>query len=341
MKLLKKMMQVLLAVFFFGLLATNTVFANTTGGRFVDKDNRKYYVKDDHKAIYWHKIDGKTYYFGDIGEMVVGWQYIPFPSKGSTIGPYPNGLRLEYMPMPKWYYFGQDGVLQEFVGKQVLEAKTATNTNKHHGEQYDSPAEKRVYYFEDQRSYHTLKTGWIYDEGHWYYLQKSGGFDARINSLTVGEPVRGWAKDYSLLYDEEEIKAAPWYYLDPKTGIMQTGWKQLGNKWYYLRSSGTMATGWYQEGSTWYYLDEPNGDMKTGWQYLGNKWYYLRSSGSMATGWYQEGSTWYYLNASNGDMKTGWFQVNGKWYYAYSSGALAVNTIVDGYSVNYNGEWVQ
>ena len=49
----------------------------------------------------------------------------PVPSKGSTIGPYPNGLRLESMPMPQWYYFGQDGVLQEFVGKQVLEAKTA------------------------------------------------------------------------------------------------------------------------------------------------------------------------------------------------------------------------
>ena len=45
---------------------------------------------------------------------------------------------------------------------------------------------------------------------------------------------------------------------------MQTGWKQLGNKWYYLRSSGAMATGWYQDGSTWYYLDNKNGDMKTG-----------------------------------------------------------------------------
>lgn len=345
MKKFKIMMQVGLAVFFFALLATSTVLADdaySEGWQFVQENGRTYYKKGELKETYWRVIDGETYYFDHVsGEMVVGWQYIPAPHKGITIGPYPNGLRLEYMPMPKWYYFGQDGVLQEFVGKQVLEAKTATNTNKHHGEQYDSPAEKRVYYFEDQRSYHTLKTGWIYDEGHWYYLQKSGGFDARINSLTVGEPVRGWAKDYSLLYDEEEIKAAPWYYLDPETGIMQTGWKQLGNKWYYLRSSGTMATGWYQEGSTWYYLDEPNGDMKTGWQYLGNKWYYLRSSGSMATGWYQEGSTWYYLNASNGDMKTGWFQVNGKWYYAYSPGALAVNTIVDGYSVNYNGEWVQ
>ena len=64
-------------------------------------------------------------------------------------------------------------------------------------------------------------------------------------------------------------------------------------------------------------------------------------NGDMKTGWYKDGSTWYYLNASNGDMKIGWFQVNGKWYYAYNSGALAVNTTVDGYSVNYNGEWIQ
>lgn len=342
MKFLKKMMQVGLAVFCFALLATSTVFADDTdseGWQFVQENGRTYYKKGELKETYWRVIDGKYYYFDSLsGEMVVGWQYIPAPHKGVTIG---SSLRQDVAFRPDWFYFGQDGVLQEFVGKQVLEAKTATNTNKHHGEQYDSPAEKRVYYFEDQRSYHTLKTGWIYDEGYWYYLQKSGGFDARINSLTVGEPVRGWAKDYSLLHDEEEIKAAPWYYLDPETGIMQTGWKQLGNKWYYLRSSGAMATGWYQEGSTWYYLDEPNGDMKTGWQYLGNKWYYLRSSGAMATGWYQEGSTWYYLNASNGDMKTGWFQVGGKWYYAYSSGALAVNTTVEGYYVNYNGEWIQ
>ena len=317
-------MQIALAVFFFGLLATSAVLADdadSEGWQFVQENGRTYYKKGDIKETTWRVIDGKYYYFDRVsGEMVVGWQYIPFPSKGSTIGPYPNGLRLESMPMPQWYYFGQDGVLQEFVGKQVLEAKTATNTNKHHGEQYDSPAEKRVYYFEDQRSYHTLKTGWVYDEGHWYYLLKDGGFDSRINRLTVGELARGWVKDFPLTYDEDKLKAAPWYYLDPTTGIMQTGWQYLGNKWYYLRSSGAMATGWYQDGSTWYYLDAENGDMKTGWQYLGNKWYYLRSSGAMATGWFQVGS---------------------KWYYAYSSGALAVNTTVEGYSVNYNGEWVQ
>ena len=334
MKTIKKLMQIALAVFFFGLLATSAVLADdadSEGWQFVQENGRTYYKKGELKETYWRVIDGKYYYFDPLsGEMVVGWQYIPFPSKGSTIAPYPNGIRLEGFPKSEWYYFNQDGVLQEFVGKQVLEAKIATNTNKRHGEQYDSPAEKRVYYFEDQRSYHTLKTGWVHDEGQWYYLQEDGSFDDRIDSLMVGELVRGWVNDNST-----------WYYLDPTTATMQTGWKQLGNKWYYLRSSGSMATGWYQEGSTWYYLDQSNGDMKTGWQYLGNKWYYLRSSGSMVTGWYKDGSTWYYLNTSNGDMKTGWFQVNGKWYYAYSSGALAVNTTVDGYSVNYNGEWVQ
>ena len=339
MKLLKKMMQVGLTAFFFGLLATNTVFADTTGGQFVDKDNRKYYVKDDHKAIYWHKIDGKTYYFGDRGEMVVGWQYVEIHGTGYRDNLFNNRPVVEIGLQEKWYYFGQDGALLEQTDKQVLEAKTSENTGKVYGEQYAPSAEKRTYYFDNN---YAVKTGWTYEDGNWYYLNKLGiSGDDSYNPLPIGEVAKGWTQDFHVTFGIDRSKPAPWYYLDPETGIMQTGWKQLGNKWYYLRSSGAMATSWYQEGSTWYYLDESNGDMKTGWQNLGNKWYYLRSSGAMATGWYKDGSTWYYLNAGNGDMKTGWFQVNGKWYYAYSSGALAVNTTVDGYYVNYNGEWIQ
>ena len=305
MKFLKKMMQVGLAVFFFSLLATSTVFADTTGGQFVDKDNRKYYIKDDHKAIYWHKIDGKTYYFGDKGEMVVGWQYIEIPGTGyrdDLLDSQPvNEIGLQH----KWYYFDKDGVLQEFVGWQQLELKDSLTVGKKHGEGWEGPEVlKLAYYYFDQD--HSLKTGWLYDQSNWYYLAKIGNSG---NKNLGGEKSSGWIQD-----------ASTWYYLDPTTGIMQTGWQYLGNKWYYLRSSGAMATGWYLDGSTWYYLDAQNGDMKTGWIYVDNTWYYLRSSGAMVTGW---------------------FQVNGKWYYAYSSGALAVNTAVGGYQVNYNGEWVQ
>ena len=290
MKILKKTIQVGLAAIFFGFLATNVVFADDSEGwHFVQENGRTYYKKGDIKETDWRVIDGKTYYFDYNGEMVVGWQYIPMPVKGYTIGPYPNGIRLEGSPMPEWYYFDKNGVLQEFVGWKALEVKTKDSVGRKYGEKRTKPEDKQEksfytnYYFNQN---HSLETGWLYDQSNWYYLAKKGDSG---NKNLGGEKLVGWIQD-----------ASTWYYLDPTTGIMQTGWKQLGNKWYYLRSSGAMATGWYQDGSTWYYLD--------------NK---------------------------NGDMTTGWFQVNGKWYYAYSSGALAVNTTVDGYYVNYNGEWVQ
>ncbi|MBF9659741.1 choline-binding protein CbpJ [Streptococcus pseudopneumoniae] len=307
MKLLKKTMQAGLTVIFFGFLATNVVFADDSEGwQFVQENGRTYYKKGNLKETYWRVIDGKYYYFDSLsGEMVVGWQYIPFPSKGSTIDPYPNGIRLEGFPKSEWYYFDENGVLQEFVGWQELELKYSLTVGKKHGEGWEGPEVlKLAYYYFDQDHY--LKTGWLYDQSNWYYLAKTGNSG---NKNLGGERRVGWINDGSA-----------WYYLDSETGIMQTGWKQIGNKWYYLRSSGAMATGW---------------------AYVGNNWYYLRSSGAMSTGWVKDGSIWYYLNASNGDMKTGWFQINGKWYYAYGSGALAVNTTVDGYYVNYNGEWVK
>ena len=300
-------MQAGLTVIFFGLLGTSTVFADDSEGwQFVQENGRTYYKKGNLKETYWRVIDGKYYYFDSLsGEMVVGWQYIPFPSKGSTIDPYPNGIRLEGFPKSEWYYFDENGVLQEFVGWQELELKYSLTVGKKHGEGWEGPEVlKLAYYYFDQDHY--LKTGWLYDQSNWYYLAKTGNSG---NKNLGGERRVGWINDGSA-----------WYYLDSETGIMQTGWKQIGNKWYYLRSSGAMATGW---------------------AYVGNNWYYLRSSGAMSTGWVKDGSIWYYLNASNGDMKTGWFQINGKWYYAYGSGALAVNTTVDGYYVNYNGEWVK
>ena len=58
------------------------------------------------------------------------------------------------------------------------------------------------------------------------------------------------------------------------------------------------------------------------------------------TGWLQNNGPWYYLD-SNGSMKANqWFQVGSKWYYVNASGELALNTSIDGYRVNDNGEWV-
>ena len=159
-----------------------------------------------------------------------------------------------------------------------------------------------------------MQTGWVKDNGTWYYLNQSGAMQT------------GWVKDNGT-----------WYYLND-SGAMQTGWIQDNGTWYYLNDSGAMQTGWVKDNGTWYYLND-SGAMQTGWIQDNDTWYYLNQSGAMQTGWVKDNDTWYYLDNS-GAMKTGWFTVSGKWYYAYSSGALAVDTTVDGYTVNVNGEWV-
>ena len=79
--------------------------------------------------------------------------------------------------------------------------------------------------------------------------------------------------------------------------------------------------------------------MKTGWVKDGS-WYYLDETGVMKTGWKQVDGNWYYLNGSGAMKASQWFEVGGKWYYVDGSGALAVNTTVNAYTVNGNGEWV-
>ena len=157
--------------------------------------------------------------------------------------------------------------------------------------------------------------GWIKEDNRWWYKHADGSYTAN---------------------DWEQIKGI-WYHFD-QSGWMQTGWIQDKGTWYYLNKSGAMATGWLQENDRWYYLNN-SGAMATGWLQENGRWYYLNNSGTMKTGWVKDNDTWYYLDNS-GAMKTGWFTVSGKWYYAYSSGALAVDTTVDGYTVNANGEWV-
>ncbi len=139
----------------------------------------------------------------------------------------------------------------------------------------------------------------------------------------------GWNKDAK----------GNWTYVVDSKGKKATGWVNDKGTWYYLNAEGVMQTGWAKVGGTWYYLND-NGSMATGWVKDNGTWYYLNNNGSMATGWVKDNGTWYYLN-NNGSMATGWYKVGEKWYYSYASGALAVNTTVNGYTVNENGEWVK
>ncbi|EDN80215.1 S8 family serine peptidase [Schaalia dentiphila] len=125
-----------------------------------------------------------------------------------------------------------------------------------------------------------MKTGWLRrDDGAWVYAD------------TEGALVGGWVFDAS-------FDGPYWYYLDPETKLMRTGWLADGGSWYYLTGSGAMAIGWVQ---------------------VDGSWYYLSASGKMATGWVNDGGTWYYLSPS-GAMLTGTHVINGHTYVFDTNG---------------------
>ena len=140
-------------------------------------------------------------------------------------------------------------------------------------------------------------------------------------------------------YSVEEVLAAA---EKTDTFVTKFGWNkdEAGNWNYLLNSEGKKAMNqWVNDNGSWYYLGQ-DGVMKKWWVQVEGTWYYLNGSGAMQTGWLQDNGTWYYLEASGAMKANQWFEVGGKWYHVDASGALSVNTTVDGYNVNENGEWV-
>lgn len=135
----------------------------------------------------------------------------------------------------------------------------------------------------------------------------------------TGELMTGWFK-----YQDN------WYFLD-ETGKLTTGWLQYQDSWYYLDNTGKLTTGWLQYQNKWYYFDS-SGKMKTGWHYTQKKWYHFDSTGEMTTGWLSIQNKWYYFDPK-GAMQTGWVKINQKYYFFANSGELKVGWVYT------NGKW--
>ena len=135
-----------------------------------------------------------------------------------------------------------------------------------------------------------------------------------------------------------EKKGNRWYYVDNDGKAVSKQW--IGS--YYIKADKTMAENeWIYDANynSWFYFDE-NG------HYVENTWkdqYYLKSGGYMAKNeWIFDSSynSWYYLNEDGSYARNQWIQSNGKWYFVLSNGKMAKNTVIDGYQLNENGEWV-
>ena len=174
--------------------------------------------------------------------------------------------------------------------------------------------------FETVAGYNGTSTSGTLAEGTFVYsgsadLDKDGKADMFTNASV--DLVLEKTDSYNVVKDQWVQEEDGWkYYASNK---VVTGWKQVDGKWFFFNAEGVSQKWWVKDNGTWYYLN---------------------GSGEMQTGWLQDNGTWYYLEASGAMKASQWFEVDGKWYYVDATGALAVNTTVDGYTVNANGEWV-
>ena len=232
LKLNKKYVSILILGFM--LFLPNMVYSNentTTNEKsmsFVDNKDRRNYIKNGKKAIYWHNINNKWYFFGEDGDMVVGWQYI-LPKIFN--GLFEGDPVIEIGAFPKWYYFNEDGTLVE-EGWKKLPIKHSLNTNRKYGESIeDIGVEYKWFYFDKEGS---ALSGWFKNNNSWFYL----------NTIEkhYGEMETGWVGSYFLknsgymaksewVFDE---KYSSWFYLKEDGRYAQNEWIEG----YYLKSGG-------------------------------------------------------------------------------------------------------
>lgn len=104
----------------------------------------------------------------------------------------------------KWEYLFEDGKKAK-NGWAYLLNPYSQDENKYNWFCFDSDG--------------TMQFGWIRTEhGNWYFCHE-------ISDGNLGQLKRGWHLDTS---DQRT------YYLDPVTGIMQTGWRKIGEQMYYF-----------------------------------------------------------------------------------------------------------
>lgn len=148
-----------------------------------------------------------------------------------------------------------------------------------------------------------VQTGWVQDNGSWYYLSELTGEQKGI-------------------------------------GLMQKGFLEVSGKWYYFDESGVMKENqWFQTKEGWYYADKSGAVKVAEWFQVVGKWYYATGAGTIATNaWLPSNDEVYHFNESGVMSENEWFEAEGYWFYAGKSGAILRNTTTpDGYYVNAKG----
>lgn len=201
--------------------------------------------------------------------------------------------------------------------------------------------------------------GWVKDSTGWWWKESDGSY-----------PKSSWKKI-----------AGVFYWFNEKGYCVMNDWILYQKHFYFLGETGDMTTGWKKIGEDWYYFDQtggklPIGAMLTGWQMIGGKYFYFypkragkhaegamltgellaydghdyrcwsagedkkKQTGEMVTGWYKDGKSgkyYWYNTIATKDMPLGamyknkWLKLPEAWYYFKDYGEMACDeTLVIG-----------
>ena len=209
-----------------------------------------------------------------------------------------------------------------------------------------------------------LKTGWLYRNGNWYWLDPDRNGRMAENSWFTYDNNFYYAKGDGAIYKNgfQEVDGNL-YYFQSWGGIQKNVYLSISGKMYYVQENGIVARGivrtmnghgdlcafddttgaqitqkgWLKKGTSYYWVRE-DGVLQTGWLLYDDNWYWFDDNGvMMASGWKEINNNLYYFRSWGGIYKNGWQEVDGKTYYFRSWGGIYKDTYIDGYYVDKNG----
>ena len=198
-----------------------------------------------------------------------------------------------------------------------------------------------------------LKTGWLYRNGNWYWLDPDRNGRMAENSWFTYDNNFYYAKGDGAIYKNgfQEVDGNL-YYFQSWGGIQRNVYLSISGKMYYVQENGIVARGivrtmnghgdlcafddttgaqitqkgWLKKGTSYYWVRE-DGVLQTGWLLYDDNWYWFDDNGvMMASGWKEINNNLYYFQSWGGIYKNGFQSIGGNEYYFRSWGGVYRNT---------------
>ena len=198
-----------------------------------------------------------------------------------------------------------------------------------------------------------LKTGWLYRNGNWYWLDPDRNGRMAENSWFTYDNNLYYARGDGAIYKNgfQEVDGNL-YYFQSWGGIQRNVYLSISGKMYYVQENGIVARGivrtmnghgdlcafddttgaqitqkgWLKKGTSYYWVRE-DGVLQTGWLLYDDNWYWFDDNGvMMASGWKEINNNLYYFRSWGGIYKNGFQNIGGNEYYFRSWGGVYRNT---------------